>query len=97
MADLVSCFFSALSALSARKKILANMRGADGLQCKDHSAASRNPIFTTKGTKITKKNRAICHIQYFVSFVLFVVKGLCQKQMRVTPYSAQEVGRLFCT
>jgi hypothetical protein len=40
------------------------------------SAASRNPIFTTKDTK---KNRAICHIQYFVSFVLFVVKKFCQK------------------
>jgi hypothetical protein len=43
------------------------------------SAASRNPIFTTKDTKITKKNRTICHIHYFVSFVLFVVKKFCQK------------------
>jgi hypothetical protein len=39
-----------------------------------HSGASPNSIFTTKDTKITKKNRIICHIQYFVSFVLFVVK-----------------------
>jgi hypothetical protein len=35
MADLLSCFFSALSALSARKKILATMRDSDGLQCKE--------------------------------------------------------------
>jgi len=40
------------------------------------NAAGRNPIFTTK---ITKKNHTICHIQYFVSFVLFVVKRFCQK------------------
>ena len=44
-----------------------------------HSAASRNPIFTTKDTKITKKNRTICYNQDFVSFVLFVVKKFCQK------------------
>jgi hypothetical protein len=43
-----------------------------------HSAAGRNPIFTTKA-KITKKNRPICHIRYFVSFVRFVVKKFCQK------------------
>jgi hypothetical protein len=44
-----------------------------------HSAAARNPMFTTKDTKDTKKNRTIWHIQYFVSFVLFVVKKFCQK------------------
>jgi len=43
------------------------------------SAAGRNPMFTTKDMKITKKNRTICHIQYFASFVLFVVKKFCQK------------------
>jgi hypothetical protein len=43
------------------------------------SAVGRNSIFTTKDTKITKKNRTICHIQYFVSFVLFVVKKFYQK------------------
>jgi hypothetical protein len=32
MAHLLSCFFSALSALSARNKILANRRDADGFQ-----------------------------------------------------------------
>jgi hypothetical protein len=44
-----------------------------------HSAAGRNPIFTTKDTKITKKNHTICYNQDFVSFVLFVVKKFCQK------------------
>jgi len=43
------------------------------------NGASRNPIFTTKDTKNTKKNRTICHIQYFVSFVLFVVNKFCRK------------------
>jgi hypothetical protein len=45
----------------------------------ERNAAGRNPMFTTKDTKITKKNRTICHIQYFASFVLFVVKKFCQK------------------
>jgi len=51
----------------------------DKLAAKEHNADSRNPIFTTKDTKTTKKNRTICLIQYFVSFVLFVVKKFCQK------------------
>jgi hypothetical protein len=40
---------------------------------------SHNSIFTTKDTKITKKNRTICHNQDFALFVLFVVKKFCQK------------------
>jgi hypothetical protein len=50
-----------------------------GIALQRRSAAARDPIFTTKDTKITKKKRTICHIQYFVSFVLFVVKKFCQK------------------
>jgi hypothetical protein len=45
----------------------------------ERNAAGRNPMFTTKDTKITKKNRTICHIQYFVSFVFFVVKKFCRE------------------
>jgi hypothetical protein len=58
--------------------LAASMQLGFNAKAQRHSAAGRNPIFTTKA-KITKKNRPICHIRYFVSFVRFVVKKFCQK------------------
>ena len=46
VADLLSCFFSALSAPSARKKILATMRDSDGLQCKERITKNLECLFS---------------------------------------------------
>jgi len=46
MADLLSCYFSALSAPSARKKILATMRDSDGLQCKERITKNLECLFS---------------------------------------------------
>jgi hypothetical protein len=46
LADLLSRCCSALSAFSARKKILANMRDSDGLQCKEYKEKNLDSLFS---------------------------------------------------
>ena len=59
LADLLSRCCSALSAFSARKKILATMRDADGLQCRERGEKvlpkmQTSPTLQCKGAKIER-------------------------------------------